>query len=620
MLHAQRIAIMSNSGFIHYPPIEKHGVIGDRRTAALVAADGTIDWFCAPDYDGHVVFGAILDADSGGFCRYGPEIPALGEQHYEESTMCLETKWTMPQGGLALTDFMPWPDRNRPVHEEQTRIILRRMQASEADVQVRFEIRARFDFDCVPRVDRSGDIVNLIFDEHVISVWSSFEITTDEDGIRANFTLPAGGEAWVMIGLGEGPNPWDVVRCRKLYERTRNYWSDWAGNLKEFSEVGATLRRCAMTVHLLAHAPTNASVAAATTSLPERIGGDRNYDYRYTWVRDASISAAFLATMGDHSEVAKYFQWLCRLDSQVAAPLQVCYRTDGQPMIDEHEVAGLMGYLGSKPVRVGNRACMQRQIGSLGWFADSAWIFLEAGGEWQPEFWDMLRRSADHVCCSWQEPDSGVWELVQEAHYVASKVMAWVTVDRAIRVAERLGEEITDEWIQTCATIHSEVLSKGWCEERGAFRQRYDSEALDAAALLIPLMGFLPSDDPRVTTTLEAIEDELMIDGLVYRFVPSATLGGEQLAVGDFEAAFLPATFWYAHALARAGRTEQALGVLRHCEEIAGGPGIFAEEVDPRNHRMLGNTPLLFSQVEYGRALQAIHENLSHQSNQHEES
>ncbi len=378
--------------------------------------------------------------------------------------------------------------------------------------------------------------------------------------------------------------------------------------MKTFPYADDKLKRCAITVHLLAHAPNDAVVAAATTSLPERIGGDRNYDYRYTWVRDASLSAAFLATMGESSEVARYFTWLCGLRSEVDAPLQVCYRTDGQTKLDAREAKGLAGYRGSLPVHFGNRAYKQRQLGSLGWFADSALIFLEADGEWKSEFWQMLRRAADFVCRAWHEPDSGVWELPVEAHYVASKVMAWVTLDRVLRVARRLGEHVPALWETTRGKIHDEVLEKGWCEACGAFRQRYNSDALDAAALLIPIMGFLPPDDPRVLGTLEAIERELVIDGLVHRFDPKATLGGEQLPIGTFEGAFLPSTFWYAQALAGAGRSEQATEVLRRCEDIAAGPGIFAEEADAGRKNLLGNTPLLFSQVEYGRALLALHQ------------
>lgn len=371
------------------------------------------------------------------------------------------------------------------------------------------------------------------------------------------------------------------------------------------------MQRSAITVHLLAHAPNASVVAAVTTSLPERIGGDRNYDYRYTWVRDASLAAAFLAEMGEIDGVGDYFGWLCDLDSEVEAPMQVCYRTDGQTKLAQREVDGVSGYRGSEPVRFGNHAYRQRQLGSLGWFADAALIFLESGGAWKSEYWKMLRRAAEYICEAWQEEDSGVWELGVEAQYVASKVMAWVTLDRALRVGQKTGEDVPDAWKETKNAIHAEVLTEGWSEKQGSFRQRYDSEALDAGSLLIPLMGFLPSSDSRVLSTLDAIERELVIEGFVHRFDPTATLGGDTLPLGEFEGAFLPATFWYAHVLADAGRTKQAAEILRRCEEIAAGPGLFAEEVDAHRKTFLGNTPLLFSQVEYGRALIALHKSES---------
>ncbi len=595
--------------FFNFAPIEKHGVIGDRRTATVVAADGTVDWFCVPDYDDDVIFGGLLDPDRGGFCRFGPDVVELGDQRYEDETVSLITRWRDGARSLELSDLMPWPEHDCPKEKERVRVILRLLRAERGDSRVTFEVRPRGTFEEKPRTQVCDGGVKFSFVQHVIALWTSFPVECGDDGARVNFTLREGEEAWAMIGLNEEPSKWSVARCRELHDGTKKYWRDWTGKLKTFPRFDDKLKRSAITVHLLAHSPTNAVVAAVTTSLPERIGGDRNYDYRYTWVRDASLSAAFLATMGQPDEVSKYLDWICSLASDVDAPLQVCYRTDGGTRLTQREVKGVEGYLDSRPVLFGNRAFGQRQLGSLGWFADCALIFLQAGGKWKPEFWKMLKRAADHVCRAWHEPDSGVWELEIEAHYVASKVMAWVTVDRAMRIAEKVGQSIPKKWEETARAIREEVVTKGWSESLQAFRQRYDSDALDAGSLLIPLMKFLPPDDPRVLSTLDAIERELVIDGLVHRFDPSATLGGEQLPLHAFEGAFLPATFWFAHALADAGRAEKAAKVLHACEEIAGPLGIFAEEADARRKCFLGNTPLLFSQVEYGRALIALHEN-----------
>jgi GH15 family glucan-1,4-alpha-glucosidase len=261
------------------------------------------------------------------------------------------------------------------------------------------------------------------------------------------------------------------------------------------------------------------------------------------------------------------------------------------------------------PVRRGNRAAKQRQLGSLGFFADCARIFLDNGGNWREEFWRLLKRVADFTCAHWQEKDSGVWELAEEAHYVASRVMSWVVLERATYIAGRTGHlRETDHWEETAAAIHVEVMDKGWCETKKAFRQRYGSDALDAAALLIPLMGFLPADHPRVKATLGTLERELVVDGLMHRFDPAQTLGGKQLPVGQFEGAFLPCVFWHAHALAKAGRCDDAEAILKRCETLSGEIGLFAEEADPRQGILLGNTPLLFSHVEYARAAMELDE------------
>lgn len=589
-----------------FPPIARHGVIGDRRTAALVAADATINWFCVPDYDDQVIFGSLLDPTCGGFFRFGPEVPSLGEQSYDKDTVILRTRWKTDEGEFELTDFMPWPERQRPRAVNEDRVIVRRLRAVSGSCRALLQARPRQTFDEAPKVKPRDGGVRFRFKKFSLALWTSFPLGWDDTGAKADFLLKKNEEAWAVFGLEEEPANWNVARCRKLERETKNYWEKWSRHLKSFSFADKKLRRAAITVHLMAHAPNDAVVAAATTSLPERIGGDRNYDYRYTWVRDASLSAAFLAVMGGTEDVAGYFDWLSKLDSVVAAPLQVCYRTDGQTRLPVRTVKSAIGYRESHPVQFGNRAYKQRQLGSLGWFADSALIFLEAGGKWKPAYWKMIARAADYTCGAWREKDSGVWELGREAHYVASKVMAWVTLDRGLRIGQRLRKRPSEKWRQTKETIRREVLERGWSDDQGTFRQRYDSEAIDAASLLIPLMNFLPAKDPRVLATIETIEKELLVDGLVYRFDPRATLGDDHLPLGEFEGAFLPATFWYAHALAGAGRKKEAEKILRRCEELAGGPGIFAEEADPRNGAFLGNTPLLFSQVEYGRALLAL--------------
>lgn len=424
--------VMKKRSPLSFPPIEKHGVIGDRRTAALVAADGTIDWCCLPQFDGSPLFGSLLDPDRGGFCQFGPGIATLGEQRYEEQSACLLTHWNNGGTKLELCDFMTGPSRERAAQAADSRVILRRLSATRRDNQVHFTCRPRFGYGQLPRVVPCVGGVRFQFTAQEILLWTSFDVQMDGDGVWSNFILREGDEAWVMVGLGEDPLNWSSSRCHAEHAETTAYWRAWAGGLHGLARDDPKLQRCAMTVHLLAHAPHEAVVAAVTTSLPERIGGDRNYDYRYTWVRDASISAAFLAIMSDSHEVARYFDWLCKLDSNVAAPLQVCYHANGGTKLETKKLYGVSGYQGSRPVQIGNRAYKQHQLGSLGWFADSALIFVEAGGEWKPEYRIMLKRAANYICTAWREKDCGVWELLLLAAVVAMiarKLRLWVATE-----------------------------------------------------------------------------------------------------------------------------------------------------------------------------------------------
>jgi GH15 family glucan-1,4-alpha-glucosidase len=600
-----------------YPPIACHGVIGDRRTAALVASEGTLDWFCAPDFDGSPIFGSLLDAARGGYCRWGPRVASPGCQRYVPGAAVVLTLWD----GVELADVMAWPWDDRAADLSQQRVILRRLRASN-QATVSFELRPGSAFGTAPR--RSTDIeggARFSFEDGFLGVWTSFPIEVDATGASATVHLRGGDEHWVALGWKIRARDWSIALAAEEFQQAQNYWTDWSGNLKVGREGGrsSALKRAALTVQLLSHAHHDCAVAAATSSLPERLGGDRNYDYRYAWVRDASLSLAYMARMGKRDEIEQYLEWLCGLGSETKAPLQVCYRIDGNPHLDQEDVSGISGYENSAPVRRGNRAAKQMQLGSMGFFADCARIYLDNGGKWREEFWRLLKRAADFTCDHWREKDSGVWELPEEAHYVASRVMSWVVLERATYIAGRTGRSHeTDHWRETAADIHAEVMDKGWCEEKKAFRQRYGSDALDAAALLIPLMDFLPVNHPRVRATLDTLGRELVVDGLIHRFDPTQTLGGKQLPIGEFEGAFLPCVFWHAHTLAKAGRCDEADAILKKCEAISGEIGLFAEEADPRRGIFLGNTPLLFSHVEYARAAMELDEALTRAGRQTE--
>jgi GH15 family glucan-1,4-alpha-glucosidase len=593
-------------------PIAQHGLIGDRRTGALVAADGTVNWFCAPEFDGEPIFGALLDAERGGFCRFAPRPDALGHQSYLPGTAVLITRWTLPgKGGeIELADVMAWPDNARAKEAQTQRVIIRRMRALEP-AEVLFEIDPRPNFEAAAGTPRpEGDGLIFSFDGAELGLWTSFPCAARPGGAAAaNLTLRAGEEHWAVLGWNLVPAEWSAASAASVFEDAANYWRTWSGGLKveHGGQRTSAIRRSAITVQLLSHAEQDSAVAALTTSLPERVGGDRNYDYRYAWVRDASLSLSLLARLGQTEQVKSYLHWLAGLTSATASPLQVCYRLNGDPHIEQKEIPGISGYRNSRPVRWGNRAAKQMQLGSLGFFADCARIYIDEGGEWQEEFWLLLKRAAAFTCKHWQGQDSGVWELEFQADYVASRVMSWVVLERAVYIAEKTGHGgETDHWRETSARIHAEVMDNGWSEAKNSFRQRYGSDALDAAALLIPLMKFLPVDHPRVVGTLAALERELVINGLIHRFNPVNMPGSKVIPMGEFEGAFLPCVFWHAHVLALAGKCDQAEAILVQCEGIAGETGLFAEEAHARNLCLLGNTPLLFSHAEYVRAVVAL--------------
>jgi len=436
-------------------------------------------------------------------------------------------------------------------------------------------------------------------------LWASRSGAASET--RVTTDLRAGDEIWFVFAISDQADtqPWTVERAARAVAETDCYWREWTVALDHDELGGNRLRRSAATMHLLSFAPTGSPVAAPTTSLPERIGGDRNWDYRYSWVRDASLSLAMLSRIGALVAGRRYLDCLVTYRSATDSPLQIVYGIDGALDFPEQQRTDLAGYRDSLPIRFGNRACGQRQLDSLGFFIDASLTYLDNDGDWTDEHWEMVKRAADYTVANWQKTESGIWESLDAHHYVSGKVMAWVALDRAVTIAERTGRrKETDGWRATMPLIHAEVMERGWRDDRGAFCQHYDTDNLDASALLIPIMGFLPIDHPRVTATIERIVAELTIDGFVHRYHPPRD--EHDWAVGEYEGAFVPCTFWLATVHALAGRIAEAEGILAAVEAIAGNLRLFAEEVDTRDLSFLGNLPLVFSHAEYIRALLSI--------------
>jgi GH15 family glucan-1,4-alpha-glucosidase len=593
--------------FIPFPPIERIAVTGDRRTAALIAADGTVCWWCLPNYDGPPLFGCLLDTAKGGHWRLGPRGLNFGRQHYLGDSPVLVTRWRDGGAVLELTDAMPWPGNDRPAGCERRRVLLRRLRCLGGAARCLFSLDPRLDFADAARIAAAESGFALACGDLRLGLWLSRPLFADAEKLHGEFDLAAGDEVWAVLGPGEDPAAWNPERAREALAETLSYWRRWTTGLTAAGSRRETIRRSAVMVHLLAYAPSGALVAAPTTSLPELVGGERNYDYRFAWVRDASLSIAVLSLIGPTREAQHYLDWLCGLEPGSTMPLQVVYRVDGGRDLDQKELRGPTGYRRSPPVRLGNAAARMTELGSFGFLADCMLIYLERGGPWCEDYWRLLRRIADFVATEWRRPDAGIWEISPDRHFLSSKILSWVALDRAVRIRDRLGRhESTDTWRRAMAEIRSQVLDKGWSAQRQSFRQSYDCDALDAALLLLPLTGFLPVDDSRVRATVERIEAELTVNGFVHRFDASMVPGQPDRPLGEAEGAFLMCTFWLAQYYARRGERARAEALLCNAERVAGETGLFSEAIDARSASLLGNMPLLFSQAEYARAALAL--------------
>jgi GH15 family glucan-1,4-alpha-glucosidase len=433
-----------------------------------------------------------------------------------------------------------------------------------------------------------------------LRLWCNFKLDTDDSGLRSEMELHEGEEVWAVLEVGSTGHGWTLEAARDGLEKTRNYWSEW---LKGIRHDDKEIRRSAMIVHALTYAPEGSVVAAATTSVPERIGGEWNADYRLSWIRDTALALGMIERLGDWQETERYLNWLHRQQSRFGHPLRVLYGIRGETRMRQKKIAGATGYRDSAPVRTGNHAYNQFQLGSFGFLADCIWLYLKQGGRWQDEYWKLIRRLADYIRKHWMEPDNGIWELPERQHFVSSRVLSWVALDRAVRIAKKVKPNYdVSAWESELPKIHAEVMERGWSERLGAFRQRYEADNLDSATLLISVMEFLPADHPRVLATIEKVNQFLTVDGCTYRFDAREYPVLGNFPLGQFEGAFLPCTFWLATAYAKASQPEKAQAILRRAEQISGRTGIFAEAIDPRNNCFLGNFPLLFSHVEYVRA------------------
>jgi GH15 family glucan-1,4-alpha-glucosidase len=579
-------------------PIAEHGVIGDLRTVALVGTDGTIDWYCCPRFDSPSVFGAILDRRKGGRYRIAPTL-GIGtvKQLYLPDTNVLITRFLTPSGVGEVEDFMPVAS----LGSNRQRLV-RRVLCVRGEMRFRIEVEPRFDYgreehETIPH--EHGVVFRC--PSLTLSLGSSVDLTVKNGGVDAEFVLEPGESATFVLETmngDEAPKPFTEDETRGDFEATVEYWRRWVSHSRYRGRWRETVHRSALVLKLLTYQPTGAMVAAPTTSLPEQIGGGRNWDYRYTWIRDTAFSLYALLRLGFTDEAAGFMDWLTdrfreRVGSE-SGPLQIMYGIDGRSELTEEVLDHLEGYRGSKPVRIGNGAADQLQLDIYGELIDSVYLYNKHGTPISHAAWSDLARIVEWVCENWDQADEGIWETRGgRQHFTYSRLMSWVAVERAIRIARQRGlpADIV-RWASTRDAIYHQVMAKGFHPKRGAFVQHYDTEVLDASILLMPLTKFVAPTDPLWLSTLDAITEELVSDSLVYRYNVEAAPDG---LAGD-EGTFSICSFWYVEALARAGHLDEARLAFEKMLTYANHVGLYSEEIGATGE-LLGNFPQAFTHL-----------------------
>ncbi len=571
-------------------PLEDYALIGDCQTAALVRRDGSIDWLCWPDFSSTSCFGRLLGDDDNGFWRLGPagEITAT-HRRYEAHSLILETTFETPDGTVQLLDFMPLRGENSDV--------VRLVRGIRGRVPMRMELVVRFSYgSLVPWVRHEESGWTAVGGPDLVVLRTPVPLTSEDLRTHAEFTVGPDECVPFVLTYGashlETPRPIDPDAA---LAETRDFWTRWVENCSYQGRYRPAVERSLITLKALTFLPTGGIVAAPTTSLPEQLGGPRNWDYRYCWLRDATFTLLALVNGGRHAEARDWMRWLLRAVAGSPDQVQVLYDIRGGRNVPEWTVDWLSGYAGSKPVRIGNAAAGQLQLDIYGEVTDAFFHALGGLGASRELDFALICGLVGHLEQVWQEPDEGIWEIRGERqHFTHSRVMAWVAFDRAIRIATQLGTNAPlDRWRQLRDAIHAEVCQRGYSRRRGTFIQAYDTDALDASLLLMPLVGFLPHDDERVRRTVEAIQRNLSRDGLILRYDTSASDDG----LPGAEGAFIACSCWMASDLAFMGRLDDATALFERVLGLANDVGLLAEEYDTAEGRLCGNFPQALSHI-----------------------
>ncbi|BCJ28906.1 glycoside hydrolase family 15 protein [Actinocatenispora sera] len=594
-------------------PIENYALIGDTHSAALVGTDGSIDWLCLPRFDSPGVFSALLGGPSDGHWQLCPagEVTSV-HRRYRDETMVLETDFVTPTGRARVIDFMPVRDRRADV--------MRVVECVDGTVEMRMEWVIRFDYgEIVPWVQRRFDAdgrpaITAIGGPDAVCLRGDPLPEHDSTDHRhtVEFTVAAGERrtfsmTWYPSSDSTVPTVHDAD---EQLPRTERFWRSWARKCKYRGPYRAQVVRSALTLKALTYEPTGGIVAAPTTSLPEQLGGERNWDYRYCWLRDASLTLRSMLDHGYRSEAKAWRSWLLRSVAGDPEDLQILYGVAGERRLFEWTVDTLDGYQGAKPVRIGNAASGQLQLDVYGEVLDALHEARVEGIKEDDFSWPLQLALADNLLSKWDQPDNGIWEVRGELrHFTHSRMMVWVALDRLVQAVERSGlPGDVERWRTMRDEVHEEILTKGWNDEVGAFTQYYGGSTVDAAVLLMPQMGFLPADDERFVSTMAVIERELRDGPFVKRYSTEPTEADKTAVDGlsPGEGAFLMCSFWLVRAYAMAGRTEEATELFDQLLGLCNDVGLLAEEYDIERNRMLGNFPQAFSHLALISAAQAV--------------
>ena len=565
-------------------PIEHYALIGDCHTAALVGRDGSIDWLCFPSFDSGACLAGLLGGPEHGRWLLAPMGEALRvTRRYRPGTLILETEFETKEGGIRVIDFMPLSDERWDV--------VRIVEGMSGRVMVHMELIVRFDYgSIVPWVRRAGDVLLLTAGPDTLELSATVTVAPENMKSVAEFSVGAGDRQ--SFSLNYRPSHEAIqpgVDAEATLAETEAAWRDWSDRCTYQGQWRAPVLRSLITLKALTYKPTGGMVAAPTTSLPEHPGGVRNWDYRYCWLRDATFTLNALLLAGYQDEAVAWREWLLRAVAGSPEDLQILYGVTGVRRLDEYEIPWLPGYQGAAPVRVGNAASRQFQLDVYGEVMDTLHLARGAGLKPDPAIWGFLVVLLRFLELHWQQPDEGLWEVRgPRRHFTHSKVMAWVAFDRAIKDAQADGLDAPiEQWRQVRDAIHAQVCERGFDARSNTFVQAYDSPHLDASLLLIPQVGFLPADDPRVRGTIEAIERHLVINGLVLRYSTEPDV--DALPAG--EGTFLPCSFWLADSYVLTGRRAEGEALFERLVALSNDVGLLAEEYDARGRRMLGNFP-----------------------------